>query len=1216
MVEIMRVFPAVYGLFALIACGLSLSSAAPVSFVTEEVEYRLGESVMIPLKVDAPVTETTALELKSQKQGIVEILRQPEILKDQDIGFARIRTLKIGEVVLKCGDASIRVHVTKERPVSLLRKLTPLFTSPAANSSVWGKVAIGADLWVGAPGVDRANQPDAKLILPDDRELKADEAFPPMDGPFWRIVYYLDTATLPPGPCKLTLSCKPPLTGGSAGIQPLVSETHTINILPVPEDGDIVLSGECENMLDTPRSERMGPESPMVIMDTAASGHRAVALHANRQSWVIQPDIAEDGNYQIMVRARGTLFGSAYASLGIILGENITDAGSVRLSTATWHRVPVGRPIKLTKGKQWIGIALANEYKVRNQSLRHADLDRFEICRVVSDTASGGMMMEGMMMQSADAKSGANQGRKANGLQCAFSTIRDGEEINDRLDIRASLQSSSLKNDTDYRDIRSDLWINDTYFATAYGRFPSFQIHPHDLKKGKNRIHVKSVSPCGNSAISLSQTLLANSKAHPSKKLETGYDQDRYDLNRKGWEKTKRVELNKEHPLATEGSPPAIHVLSGPGSTVQLTLPSDLTGKRRVSILAHSMPDAAAGSMTIKLHQPKAQRADLREVTIAKHDPVVGWSWQPLTAVDFFEGQKFITVTLADGQAAIGGISIDTPKFIDDAPPSLQVLYPKSGSKLSANGDAVIVTAFDDLKLSHFEVQIDGAKTPNIFQTTRDSGSMIFHLPKNLLDKGNHKIEITAIDTSGKQTKSPAISVEIREGDKSTLDLPYPRAVRLANRLAFGQDSQTMISLLTQGEEAWIAEETTNSWGSTHDQLIEAYARVLFPDSNEYSLRGRVVTKLLATRNPVRSRFTMFAQNHFSTWMAKTGVGAKWRENQEFRDVGMTRFHDLLLTSATSPAMMVYLDQQNSLALQLNENYAREVMELHTVGVHGGYQQSDVTSLAHLLTGWGAQREATMDGGAVDYNYRFSPYLNEGKSQTIFGLNIPASSSPDTADDRIAQIIEMLACRPQTASFMAGKMAAHYIGVPANPEVVDAMTREYLRTNGDLRRMVAVLVKSPHFMAVNLAPKVMTPIEFGVSAQRVSRSIHPWSVIGLGDRSGRNLFDRASPDGYPETNEEYADSNYQLQKWSYCKELEQSFANALPQDQFDKEKIKDASHRDAVIDQAYATHRGSAPSAASREALHSILSQEIADPNQRRILFATFLHMMPEFQSR
>ncbi|MES2980754.1 MAG: DUF1800 family protein [Verrucomicrobiota bacterium] len=1212
----MRIFSSTCGLIVWTACGLSFSTAAPVSFVTQEVEYRLGESVMIPIKVDAPVAETTALELKLQKQGIVEIMRQPEILKDHDIGFARIRTLAPGEVIIKSGDASIRVRVTKERPVSLLRKLTPRFTSPAADSSVWGKVAIGADLWVGAPGVDRTITPDAKLILPDGRELKADEAFPPMDGPFWRMVYYLDTATLPPGPSKLTLSCQPPLTGGAAGMQPLISETHTINILPAPKEGDIILSGECENMVATPRSERMGPDAPMVVMEAAASGHRAVALHANRP-WVIQPEIAEDGNYQIMVRARGTLFGSAYASLGIILGENITDSGSVRLATSSWQRVPVGRPIKLTKGKQWIGITLANEYRFRNQSLRHAEIDSFEIRRVIEDSAGGGgMMMGGMMMQSAENKSGDSKVRKATRLQCAFATIRDGEEINGRLDIRAALQSPALKNDTDYRDIRSDLWINDAYFATSFGKNPWFQVHPHDLKKGENRIQVLSSSPCGTTAVSLSQTLLANSKAHPSKKLETGYDQDRYDLNRNGWEKTKRVPLNKEHPLATEGAPPAIHHLSGPESAVQLTLPTNLTGKRQVSILTHPMPDAAAGAMTIKLHQPKAQRAEMREITIAKHDPVVGWSWQPLTSVEFFEGQKFISVTLADGQAALGGISIDTAKFIDAAPPSLQVHYPKSGSKLSADGDAVIISAFDDLKLSHVEVHIDGAKTPFSFPASRDSGPMIFHLPGTLLENGKRKIEIVAVDTTGKQTRSPAIPVEIRESDKSTLDLAYPRAIRLANRLAYGPDAQTMIAILTQGEEAWIAAETTNAWGSTYDELIEAHARVLFSDGNEYNLRGRVITHLLATKNPVRSRFTLFAQNHFSTWMAKTGVGAKWRENQEFRDVGMTRFHDLLLTSATSPAMMVYLDQQNSLALQLNENYAREVMELHTVGVHGGYQQGDVTNLAHLLTGWGAQREATMDGGSVDYNYRFSPYLNEDKSLNIFGLSVPAPTLPETADDRIAQIIEMLACRPQTANFMAGKVAAHYMGVPVNPEGVDAMSREYLRTNGDLRRMIAVMVKSPHFMAADLPPKVMTPIEYGVTMQRISGSMHPWSVIGLGDRSGRNLFDRASPDGYPETNEEYADSNYQLQKWSYCKELEQTFANALPQDWFDTEKLKDAAHREAMMDHAYATRRGFAPSAPSREALHAILSQDIADPNQRRILFAAILHMMPEFQSR
>jgi outer membrane protein OmpA-like peptidoglycan-associated protein len=203
-------------------------------------------------------------------------------------------------------------------------------------------------------------------------------------------------------------------------------------------------------------------------MDAAASGHRAVTLRSNRHSWVLQPEIPEDGNYQIIVRARGTLFGSAYASLGVILGENITDAGSVRLSNSSWQRVPVGRPIALKKGKQWVGIALANEFRYRNQSLRHADIDQFEIRRVATGSNNGGgMMMGGMMMQAGDAKSNAGNLRTANRLQCAFSSIHEGEEINGRVDIRASLQSPSLKSDNDYQEIRSDLWINDAYFATA-----------------------------------------------------------------------------------------------------------------------------------------------------------------------------------------------------------------------------------------------------------------------------------------------------------------------------------------------------------------------------------------------------------------------------------------------------------------------------------------------------------------------------------------------------------------------------------------------------------------------------------------------------------------------------------------------------------------------------------------------------------------------------
>ena len=244
-------------------------------------------------------------------------------------------------------------------------------------------------------------------------------------------------------------------------------------------------------------------------------------------------------------------------------------------------------------------------------------------------------------------------------------------------------------------------------------------------------------------------------------------------------------------------------------------------------------------------------------------------------------------------------------------------------------------------------------------------------------------------------------------------DGPQWIGIRLANEfnyrnqttLGYGIDSRSTARILTDGEEAWLDGQFDTPWGGAHDAFIDAHAAVMFPETSDYHVRGRVITDLLTTRHPARARFALFVQNHFSTWMSKAGSTAKWEEHRTFRDAGLTRFQDLLLTSATSPAMMVYLDQQNSLGRQLNENYAREVMELHTVGVQAGYRQEDVTNLAHLLTGWGAQREAAMDGGRVEFQYRFSPYLNHADPVDVFGLSIPAAQSPETADDRIRMVI-------------------------------------------------------------------------------------------------------------------------------------------------------------------------------------------------------------------
>jgi uncharacterized protein (DUF1800 family) len=286
------------------------------------------------------------------------------------------------------------------------------------------------------------------------------------------------------------------------------------------------------------------------------------------------------------------------------------------------------------------------------------------------------------------------------------------------------------------------------------------------------------------------------------------------------------------------------------------------------------------------------------------------------------------------------------------------------------------------------------------------------------------------------------------------------------------------------------------------------------------------------------------------------------------------------------------------------------------VGVKGGYTQQDVTSLAHLFTGWGAQREANENGSDVTYQFRFSPYLTESAAVSVFGLDLAASASPETADDRILQVLEMLAARPQTAEFVSRKLIEHYVGAPADESLVKKVSAAYLRNGGDMREMLKLLAQSPELMRASMDHKLLQPVEFGICSQRSIDARHPWSIIGLGDRSGRNLFDRSTPDGYPEENEEYSDSNSQLQKWSYVKEIEAHFVRDLPWEWFEKERLAQPDHRAAVIRAVALGRTGRPLGEASVAALDKALQQNVEDHNQRRQLFGTFFMMLPEMQYR
>jgi uncharacterized protein (DUF1800 family) len=293
-------------------------------------------------------------------------------------------------------------------------------------------------------------------------------------------------------------------------------------------------------------------------------------------------------------------------------------------------------------------------------------------------------------------------------------------------------------------------------------------------------------------------------------------------------------------------------------------------------------------------------------------------------------------------------------------------------------------------------------------------------------------------------------------------------------------------------------------------------------------------------------------ENHFSTWMQKASAGPEWREHLEFMRLGPAPFSELLFASATSPAMLYYLDQGRSWAGSINENYAREVMELHTVGVGGGYDQEEVTSLARLLCGLTFSDEALLSGMGpfLMRQFQFAPDLGSGSEERVLGLRFESCPGESAGErfDRVRLALEHLAAHPATARFLATKLAEHYVSVPAPEALIDSLALEYHESGGDLGQLVALIAGHPAFWEAMETPRITSPSDFALRIARASGSPQIAGAVNnyLG-RSGMGVFDRSTPDGYPEEDEAWADTNGMLQRWNLGREIPWAFQKLVPQ---------------------------------------------------------------------
>jgi uncharacterized protein (DUF1800 family) len=336
---------------------------------------------------------------------------------------------------------------------------------------------------------------------------------------------------------------------------------------------------------------------------------------------------------------------------------------------------------------------------------------------------------------------------------------------------------------------------------------------------------------------------------------------------------------------------------------------------------------------------------------------------------------------------------------------------------------------------------------------------------------------------------------------------------------------------------------------------------------------AKFVRAILSERQ-LQEVMTDFWFNHFNVYIGKDS--AVWYTTSYERDAirkhALGKFRDLLLATATSPVMMVYLDNWQSIGPNsiangvnpanpksskgnrgLNENYGREIMELHTLGVNGGYTQADVTALSTILTGWTVER--SNQGGTFQFDpKRHEPGPKQWLGHTIGTDTVAAPSAPDgnrpPGMNEGVQALTLLAANPKTAHFISYKLAQRFVADEPPPALVDRMAATYLSTDGDIKAILRTLVRSPEFNSRKyFRNKVKTPMEFLASAFRTTAT-DPVSPDALGNTirtMGMPLYFALPPTGYYITADRWMNASGLIDRLN--------FAYALTTNKFGNQKF-------------------------------------------------------------
>jgi uncharacterized protein (DUF1800 family) len=421
--------------------------------------------------------------------------------------------------------------------------------------------------------------------------------------------------------------------------------------------------------------------------------------------------------------------------------------------------------------------------------------------------------------------------------------------------------------------------------------------------------------------------------------------------------------------------------------------------------------------------------------------------------------------------------------------------------------------------------------------------------------------------------------------DASAADLA-PRDLMLLDRLTWGANASSVAHLQSVGSERWLQEQlhpaaeaglpdaakaqieampdvhkfpfdiaaAFDQQGKVANQIPDTDLRKVAQQTYQQGMNdrarqaaARTILRALYAPDQLRERMTWFWFNHFNVhqYKANLRVLVGDYEGHAIRPYALGHFRDLLIATLHHPAMLRYLDNADNAVGHLNENYAREIMELHTMGVGSGYAQSDVEALAKILTGVGIDlksedpnlkpelRSQLVRQGAFEFN----PARHDYSDKMFLGHPIKGRGLAE-----VDEAIDLLCRHPATAMHLSRQIATYFVADTPPEPLVQRMAQTFQKTDGDIAEVLSTMVHAPEFIAT-LKPggRFKDPVQYVFSAVRLAYDskviLNTLPIQSWLNRLAEGLFNRETPDGYALTSASWSGPGQMMVRFEIARQI-------------------------------------------------------------------------------